>query len=86
MENKGVNSYIVERISYMGSEFKRLKRYHQIWTMIRAMAFGVAAGLLLGGVLLLLGKMQILQLGKQDIFQVLHFLLCNRILYIQILP
>ena len=63
MENKGVNSYIVERISYMGSEFKRLKRYHQIWTMIRAMAFGVAACLLLGGVLLLLGKMQILQLG-----------------------
>ena len=47
----------------MGSEFKRLRRFNGLWTTIRALTFAVSAFMLLEGIFLLLGKMQILQLG-----------------------
>ena len=47
----------------MGSEFKRLKRYHAAWTMIRVLALGVSAFLLIAGMFLLLDKLRVLQLG-----------------------
>ena len=47
----------------MGTEFKRLKRYHAAWTMVRTAAFGLSVFLLLAGVFLLLDKLQLIQLG-----------------------
>ena len=47
----------------MGSEFKRLRRFNGLWTTIRALTFAATAFMLLEGIFLLLGKMQILQLG-----------------------
>ena len=47
----------------MGTQFKRLKQYNATWTVVRALAFGVSAFLLLSGVFLLLDKLRLLQLG-----------------------
>ena len=47
----------------MGSQFKRLKRYNATWNLIRAVVLAVATALLLAGILLVLHKLRIVQVG-----------------------
>lgn len=59
---KGRN-FSEERISCMGSEFKRLRRYNATWTLIRAVILGASVFLLTSGIFLLLDKLEIVRLG-----------------------
>ena len=50
-----------EGFRYMGSEFKRLKRYNATWITVRALAFAASVFLLIAGVLLMMQKLRIAQ-------------------------
>lgn len=45
----------------MGKEFGRLKRYNATWTMLRALALGIAIVLLLAGLALVLDKLHVVE-------------------------
>lgn len=44
----------------MSKEFRRLKRYNATWTMLRAVALGVAVTLLAAGIVMLMDKMHVM--------------------------